>query len=117
MNRLESVDAVRVPGWEGGAADQPDDFRVHTAHPREPVMPPTAEVKSCDASSSVFVCRCLRVTENQLVEAMTTREVRTLRVIRQETGAGGGCMVCHRLLRKYIEQYAYSSSSPICSDK
>jgi NAD(P)H-nitrite reductase large subunit len=70
-----------------------------------------------------IVCSCLRVTAGELTEALETEEIRTLKDIRRETGAGGGCMVCHRLLRKYLERYAYASSpsssslEPICSDR
>jgi NAD(P)H-nitrite reductase large subunit len=52
-----------------------------------------------------------------LVEAITTREIRTVRDIRQHTGAGDGCTACHRLLKQYLDRLAYSSAEPICSVK
>jgi NAD(P)H-nitrite reductase large subunit len=53
-----------------------------------------------------IVCSCLRVTAGELAEAMACEDIRSLKDVRRHTGAGGGCMVCHRLLRKYIEQQA-----------
>ena len=75
--------------------------------------------------SDKVVCSCLRVTAAELTEAMDSCEIRTLKDIRRETGAGSGCMVCHRLLKKYLERHSgsYSSSSsssslePICSER
>jgi bacterioferritin-associated ferredoxin len=77
------------------------------------------------ASSTVcsdrVICRCLRVTESELVEALSTEEIRDLKQVRRHTGAGSGCMACHRLIKTYLERrhYACSSSSslPSCSDR
>jgi NAD(P)H-nitrite reductase large subunit len=65
------------------------------------------------------VCDCLQVTAAELLEALATRSVRTLKDLKRETGAGDGGMACHRLLLKYLGQHAdYSSSaSPICSER
>jgi len=63
-----------------------------------------------------LLCRCLRVTEAVVVEALTTLGVRTLKGLRQETGAGDGCTACHRLLQRYLERHAYappSSAEPV----
>ena len=78
---------------------------------------------SCSSSNSTFicsdelVCHCLQVTEAELVEALATCPIRTLKDIQQHTAAGGGCTACHRLLKTYLEREDYSSSSPICSVK
>jgi NAD(P)H-nitrite reductase large subunit len=68
-----------------------------------------------------IVCCCLQVTAGTLMEALGTGSVQTLRDIKRETGAGDGCMACHRLLRKYLEEHAdypaSSSASPICSER
>lgn len=61
------------------------------------------------------VCRCLGITEADVLEALTTQEIRSLRDLRQQTGAGDGCTACHRLLKQYLERASYSSASPICS--
>ena len=71
----------------------------------------------CDDCPGALVCRCLRVTETELIEALTTREIRTVKEIRRHTGAGDGCTACHSLLRQYLERYGYSSAEPICSVK
>ena len=65
------------------------------------------------------VCRCLRVTEQEVIEAITNRGVRTLRELRLITEAGDGCTCCHRELNAYLAIYSSSpSSSPaICSAK
>ena len=63
------------------------------------------------------VCRCLKVTETALLEALTTMDAKTVREIRRLTGAGDGCNACHRVLKRYLEQHqhAYASAEPICS--
>ena len=70
---------------------------------------------SCADCPGRLVCRCLRVTEDVLVEALTTCEIRSVQDIQRHTGAGDGCTACHRLLRRYLEGSAQSSLSPICS--
>ena len=70
--------------------------------------------------SDQIVCRCLRVTEWELVEALDTEEVRDLKDVRRLTGAGSGCMACHRRIKMYLERRRYacsSSSSPSCSER
>ena len=68
--------------------------------------------------SDRIVCGCLQVTELELVEALSTEEIRDLQDVRRRTGAGSGCMACHRLIKKYLERRRYACpSSPICSDR
>jgi NAD(P)H-nitrite reductase large subunit len=65
-----------------------------------------------------MVCHCLQVTEEDLVTALTTRTIRTVKDIREHTGAGDGCTACHKLLRRYLELVVVqpsSSAEPICS--
>jgi bacterioferritin-associated ferredoxin len=66
-----------------------------------------------------IVCHCLQVTETTLVATLQLRECRTLKELRQHTGAGDGCTACHRLLRCYLERHRTQASSaePICSVK
>ncbi|MFN4258290.1 MAG: (2Fe-2S)-binding protein [Gemmataceae bacterium] len=61
-----------------------------------------------------LVCHCLQVTEEMVVETLTTLGIRSVEELREVTGAGAGCTACQRRLRKYIDEYAYS---PICSAK
>jgi bacterioferritin-associated ferredoxin len=73
--------------------------------------------RDCGSCSDRIVCRCLQMTESVLVGALATLELRTLKDVRRETGAGDGCTACHARLRQLLEQHAYASSSavPICS--
>jgi bacterioferritin-associated ferredoxin len=52
----------------------------------------------------------LRVTEEVIARAIATRDVRTLKDIRRHTGAGDGCMACHRRLSTYLERHAVPAS-------
>jgi NAD(P)H-nitrite reductase large subunit len=60
----------------------------------------------CATCPGRLVCRCLRVTEAELVTALTTLGLRTVKEVRRHTGAGAGCNACHRLLHRYLEQHA-----------
>ena len=55
-----------------------------------------------------YICHCLRVTEEVLTEAFATQDIQTLKDIRRHTGAGDGCMSCHRRLQAYLERHAVS---------
>jgi bacterioferritin-associated ferredoxin len=70
--------------------------------------------QSCRDVAEQFVCRCLRVSETTVIDALTTQPIRNLKELRLATGAGDGCTCCHRRLQQYIDEYAYSDS-PICS--
>ncbi len=66
----------------------------------------------CTECPARVVCRCLGIREDTVVDAVVNLELRTLKELRQHTGAGDGCMACHRLLKRYLERYACSSSVP-----
>ncbi|WP_165227780.1 (2Fe-2S)-binding protein [Aquisphaera insulae] len=70
------------------------------------------EVGPCSQCPRDLVCNCLQVTAAELMDAFASREIRTIKDIKRATGAGDGCMVCHRLLRKYLEQYSDYFPSP-----
>ena len=57
----------------------------------------------CAGCPDRIVCRCLKVTEAVVVEAITTLGLRTVRDVRNATGAGDGCTCCHRQIREYLE--------------
>lgn len=64
------------------------------------------------------VCRCLQVVEETVIVAIRTHGARTVKELKTLTGAGDGCMCCHRELRAYLDVYSDSSSSPnMCSAK
>ena len=60
----------------------------------------------CDTCSDRVVCRCLQVTEQQLVKLITHHQLRSIREIRQHGGAGDGCTCCHPQLQQYLQRYA-----------
>ncbi len=62
-----------------------------------------------------LVCRCLQITEHELLETLANKDVQTLKDLRRLIGAGDGCTACHPTLKRYLEHYAFSS--PICSVK
>ena len=58
----------------------------------------------------LVVCRCLQVTEAQVVRMIERLELRTVHDIRKYTGAGDGCTCCHALLKEYLAQHACAVS-------
>jgi bacterioferritin-associated ferredoxin len=70
---------------------------------------------TCLAEGGPVVCRCLGITEDELVSALVTLELRTLRDVRRNTGAGTGCTACHRRIQLCLDAYSPSSSPDICS--
>jgi bacterioferritin-associated ferredoxin len=82
------------------------------------VMDKPCFANDCATCPGRLVCRCLQISEEVLVEALTTLGLKTLQEVREATGAGDGCTCCHKKLRYYLEVVSYSSSaSPICSVK
>ena len=59
----------------------------------------------CDGCSDKVICRCLQVTEAQVVRMITRLELRTIRDLRTMTGAGDGCTCCHAKLEEYLERF------------
>ena len=62
----------------------------------------------CDGLSTLnpldaYVCTCLKLTQVDLVKAIQCLDIRTLKDLRSHTGAGEGCMACHRRLRCYLD--------------
>ena len=77
---------------------------------------PRPPEKPVDATEAI-VCHCLQVTEETILGALAVFELRTVKDVRQHTGAGEGCTACHRRLRHLLERQAAqspsSSASPI----
>lgn len=63
-----------------------------------------------------IICHCLKVTGNDLREALIIHDPQTVRDITRCTGAGGGCTACHVRLSVILEETNYLPS-PICSVK
>lgn len=65
----------------------------------------------CNGCPAKIVCRCLRVSEADVIEVITNLELRTIKEIRQEIGAGDGCTCCHADLAQYIEKFSCVSAA------
>jgi NAD(P)H-nitrite reductase large subunit len=68
---------------------------------------------ACASAQERFLCRCLQVTESEVVAAITARALCTLRDVRCHTGAGDGCNGCHRRLRQLLERHASLEVAPL----
>lgn len=66
----------------------------------------TSRANPCDGCPALFVCRCLRLTEEVLAEAVSTLDIKTVKELRQHTGAGEGCTACHAQLCRVLETHA-----------
>lgn len=66
----------------------------------------TACTRTCSTCPSRLVCRCLKITEEAVVHAIAVLGMRTVKEIRQATGAGDGCTCCHKLLARLIDRHA-----------
>jgi bacterioferritin-associated ferredoxin len=79
----------------------------------------TGTCRTCPSVGSCgerLVCRCLKVTEHEVVTAIRVHGITTIRELRTITQAGDGCTCCHKELKQYLRVYSPSSSSePICS--
>ncbi|HEX4611173.1 MAG TPA: (2Fe-2S)-binding protein [Urbifossiella sp.] len=60
----------------------------------------------CGGCEDRVVCRCLKVTEGRIVEAVTTLGLRTVKEVRLATGAGDGCTCCHKQIRALVEAHS-----------
>ena len=65
----------------------------------------------CDGCPDKIVCRCLQVTEAQVVRMITRLELRTVRDVRSLTGAGEGCTCCHGKIQEYLERFACETAA------
>lgn len=69
----------------------------------------------CSGCPDRIVCRCLGVTEGEIVDAIVSLGLRTVAEVRDATQAGDGCTCCHQEIRVLLAAQASPSSSPICS--
>jgi NAD(P)H-nitrite reductase large subunit len=81
----------------------------------------TGSCRSCPSVGSCadrVVCRCLRVTEDEIITAIQTLGLRTVKEVSRATEAGTGCTCCHKEIAAYLAVYSPSSSSAnMCSAK
>ena len=66
-------------------------------------MPAHLSASTCQDCPIRVVCRCLQITEEVVIAAVSTGEITTLKELRQCTGAGDGCTACHATLARYLE--------------
>ncbi|MBX9622909.1 MAG: (2Fe-2S)-binding protein [Gemmataceae bacterium] len=59
----------------------------------------------CAGCPDRVVCRCLKVTEGAIVDAVVSLGLRTVKDVRRATGAGDGCTCCHKQIRALIETH------------
>ena len=76
-------------------------------------MPASCTEAAFQACPLRVVCRCLRVTEEEVVDALATLPLRSVRDICRHTGAGAGCTACHAELEQLLETHAYLPESEI----
>ncbi len=64
-----------------------------------------------------FLCHCLGLTEEELRQACSRWNITSLKDLSRLTGAGDGCMACHRRLKELLDEETHPSpsSSPIFS--
>jgi bacterioferritin-associated ferredoxin len=58
----------------------------------------------CSSCPDRVVCRCLNVTETQIIQAITTHDVHTIRELKRLANAGDGCTCCHAQLQEYLDR-------------
>ena len=56
----------------------------------------------CADCAGRVICRCLKITEEEVLSAVRDHDVQTLKDLRALTGAGDGCTACHRELRRLL---------------
>lgn len=49
-----------------------------------------------------IVCRCLQITESAIKDAISTRNLETVKQVCGYTQAGGGCTACHAMIRQHL---------------
>ncbi|MCZ2342256.1 MAG: (2Fe-2S)-binding protein [Bacteroidales bacterium] len=78
-------------------------------HSCEPAPACTGSCRSCPSVGSCpdrIVCRCLQVTEQEIITAIQIHGATTERAVQQLTEAGSGCGCCRREIRQYLAVYA-----------
>jgi bacterioferritin-associated ferredoxin len=62
------------------------------------------------------LCRCLNVTESDVLEAISEHQPQTVQGVSQICGAGAGCMSCHRHIRRMLsERVLDRQSDPVAN--
>jgi bacterioferritin-associated ferredoxin len=70
---------------------------------------PTSVDRACP---ELLICRCLKVTEEVILAALHRFELRTVKEVCRQTGAGDGCTACHRTIGRLLEQHRPQAVQP-----
>ena len=58
---------------------------------------------STGLSTTLYLCRCLQITEGNLQHFIEVNGLRTLHEVRCQTGAGNGCNSCHFRIKQLLK--------------
>ena len=64
----------------------------------------------CSGCPDRIVCRCFKVTESVIADAVQTLGLRTVKEVRSATAAGDGCTCCHQEIRALIELHTETTT-------
>ena len=73
----------------------------------------TCSPEQYEACPGRMVCRCLQVTEQEVVTMVATLGLREVHEVRTMTGAGDGCTCCHDEINKILTL----ANSPVYSSR
>ena len=59
-----------------------------------------------EGSTRKIVCECLDVSEADILDAIRTHKLQSVKDIAHYTEAGNGCTACHSQLRDYLSDKA-----------
>jgi len=59
----------------------------------------------------VVVCKCLGITEVEVIEITRIKKIGSLAELRLESEAGSGCTACHKKLNQIILDHGITSKS------
>ena len=60
----------------------------------------------------LVVCKCLGITEVEVVEITRIKKIACLAELRMESEAGSGCTACHKKLSQIIRENGSLSENP-----
>jgi bacterioferritin-associated ferredoxin len=63
-------------------------------------------------SGAKLICRCLEITETDLLDAVDRGDLRSLTEVVRETGAGDGCTACRKRILEYLEDSCAAERHP-----
>lgn len=52
-----------------------------------------------------LLCRCLKVPQTAVREAIASKALRTIDEVTEATDAGGACTCCHRNIAKMLDEH------------